>query len=786
MVKLLFLKMLRDMKRSLVTYLLCGLVVTIGFCGYAVLELASRNLIESRDAFFETTSFCDGFAEVEAAPGSIVKNLAAIPGIEEVEGRLVERVLLSGVESAKSEEDVQLQIVSIQQGGMNIPLLSRGVLPQGRELVIGDGIAEARQIKTGDRVWIVVAGKRVELDVSGSGLTPENIYMIKDIGDMFPDPAAYGAGFMDYEAMAAMFSKPGQVNSFLFRLEPGVRWKEVKEPIEELLKPYGCRKAYDNGDQLSVNMLNEELMQLERMTGVIPFLFLSVAAVILYITLSRLVEQQRTQVGTLMALGIPAKKVQIHYTAYGAFTGMVGGILGGGSGYLLADPMANFYREYFSLPAATAPVSWQYMINGIVIATVFCGGTAWLIAGALGRLSPAEALRPAAPKAAKPFFLEHIPGFVSLFTVPGMMALRSLTRNKRRAVISLTGIAFAYMITAALVSLNNMFDVFIFDSWEKNQRQDMMVQFNQPVAARDALEAVRHSEVQYAEGVLDLSAELKGPAGTLDSTIQALEEDSVLLRLFREDGSRAHVEHEGIILSRHMADVLGVHPGSSITVKVSYPQERISTVLVTDIVAQYMGSTAYMSHYGAGQISEYRQVYTSVLLKAPDYVRAEILNRLDDATAVSLVESRQGRLAKYRTMVGSMSGIMSMMSMLGVLIGFVVIYISSLISFEELKREISTLMVLGLKSKQCLDVISVGQWILACGGIILGLPMARGISYLMSETMSSELYSIPNFIEPRTLLLAVGLTFLSVIFSSQMMLRKIKRISPVDLLRERE
>jgi len=95
-------------------------------------------------------------------------------------------------------------------------------------------------------------------------------------------------------------------------------------------------------------------------------------------------------------------------------------------------------------------------------------------------------------------------------------------------------------------------------------------------------------------------------------------------------------------------------------------------------------------------------------------------------------------------------------------------------------------MVLGLKSKQCLDVISVGQWILTCGGIILGLPMARGISYLMSETMSSELYSIPNFIEPRTLLLAVGLTFLSVIFSSQMMLRKIKRISPVDLLRERE
>lgn len=268
MVKLLFLKMIRDMKRSLVTYLLCGLIVAIGFCGYAVLELASRNLLESRDAFFAATSFCDGFAEVEAAPGGIVKNLTAVPGIEAAEGRLVEQVLLSGY-----EEDVQLQIVSVRPGGMNIPLLSSGVLPQGRELVIGDGIADARRITTGDRIQIVVAGKRVDLDVSGSGLTPENIYMIKDIGDMFPDPTAYGAGFMDYEAMAAIFSEPGQVNSFMFRLEPGVRWKDVKEPIEELLKPYGCRKAYDNGEQLSVNMLNEELTQLGKMTGVIPFLF---------------------------------------------------------------------------------------------------------------------------------------------------------------------------------------------------------------------------------------------------------------------------------------------------------------------------------------------------------------------------------------------------------------------------------------------------------------------------------------------------------------------------------
>ena len=73
---------------------------------------------------------------------------------------------------------------------------------------------------------------------------------------------------------------------------------------------------------------------------------------------------------------------------------------------------------------------------------------------------------------------------------------------------------------------------------------------------------------------------------------------------------------------------------------------------------------------------------------------------------MSGIQSRQDRLSQYRSMMGSMSAIMASMSMLGVIISFAVIYISSLISFEELKRELSTLMMLGLKSKECLDVIS--------------------------------------------------------------------------------
>ncbi len=143
-------------------------------------------------------------------------------------------------------------------------------------------------------------------------------------------------------------------------------------------------------------------------------------------------------------------------------------------------------------------------------------------------------------------------------------------------------------------------------------------------------------------------------------------------------------------------------------------------------------------------------------------MQEELRTRLSDAAAVSAIQSRQGRLEQYRSMMGSMSAIMASMSMLGVIISFAVIYISSLISFEELKRELSTLMMLGLKSRECLEVISTGQWILAVGAVLIGIPMAMGASRLISVSMASGYVYDSGFIDGKALLQAIGLTAVSV------------------------
>jgi putative ABC transport system permease protein len=220
--------------------------------------------------------------------------------------------------------------------------------------------------------------------------------------------------------------------------------------------------------------------------------------------------------------------------------------------------------------------------------------------------------------------------------------------------------------------------------------------------------------------------------------------------------------------------------------EVEFPRKITSWLTVTDIIAQYIGGTAYLSHREAARASGYGSALTAVLVKGDQAASPAMAAFWAEAPKISMVMSRQEKLDMYSGMMENMNGVMGVMTMLGVLIGLAVIYVSSLISFEELKREIAVMMTLGLKSRQCLDVIAVGQWLLSIFGILLGIPLTMGASNLISSSMASDMYTIPNMVSGGALAQAVLLTFAAVWLSSRLMLRKIKKLSPVDLLRERE
>ena len=786
--RLLLIKMLREIRRGAGTYGVCVLIIAIGFCGYSMLGIASDKLTAQKQAFYRLSAFPDAMAQAHLAPLQAAKKLLAIPGVDGVQGRLIETLRVADMTGDDTVKEAELKLFSFDASMTAIPALSSGELPGPgkKELAVGDPFMKAHGLKPGDSVSLVVNGRKIAFTISAGGISPENIYLLKDISEMLPDPMAYDAGFISYETLSSLVNKQGMANSFLIFLRPGADWESIKQEIGVALEPYGFQRAFLSKDEASVAMLETELSQIGRMTTFIPFMFLSVAAVILYISLYRLVQQQRLQIGCMLSLGISPSQIRWHYMGYGAAVGFGGGTLGSFLGYLASGPLLDLFKEYFNLPQVRVPLSIKYMILGPLMATVFCGVVGWFTAYRLGNLTPAETLRPPAPKAAKRLFLESIPAFLSIMTVPGIVAVRNIARNPRRSIIVVIGISMAFMITATLISMYSLVDVFVFDSLESMQQQDISVSFQRPVDMKKAIESIRHPAVDLAEGVMEFGGIIRGVEGEITTAIQGIGAQAQLSRLFDAAGNQIFVGDSGIVLSTIISQAVGAGVGDYVEIEVSYPSKRLSKVVVTGVAAQYMGSAAYMSHEFVRKVSDYGGACTTLLIKGDQGASGDIARALKDAKLVGAISSRQETLDMFRSYMGSMTGIMSSYALTGVLISLSVLYVSSLIGFEELKREVAIMLTLGLTGRQCLDVVSVEQWILTIGGALIGYPMAIWASGVISATLSSEMYTIPEFIDSFSVVLTVAVTFGAVWVSNQLIYRKIVSVEPVELLRERE
>ena len=783
---LLFKKLLRDIRKSMSTYIICIIVVAAGFAGYSMLSITHDNLLYARDTYYEQAGFADGFATVVNAPrDAAVRRLLSLPGVASAEGRIVKTARVSSFEG----EEVQLRLVSLCKSPLIGLQLSSGSLPQQGEyrLILGDQFAAARNLKEGNSLKLSAVGREVNLTVSGSGQSPEFIYLMGDnAADFIIEPGQFGVAHLPLDVVEALFGWQGFANDFVINMEQGARFEDIEEQVRQLLEPYGVIGVYARKDQTSHSMLGTELDQLGQMAKAMPFLFLIVSGIILYITLRRLIEKQRGQIGTLKAFGYRDHQVLLHYLSYGGVVGLLGGLVGGALGSWLAEPLTNYYKTYYYIPGLAGRFSVVYLIQGLVLSTAFCSLAAWLAARRMLQLSPAQTMRPAAPKSAKKTLVERMPAVFNLFTVTGRMGVRNIFRSPARSIMTLLGVACAYMIMAVLLSMFSLVDVFIFDYFGQMQAQDIKVTFAHPVTPADALRAARSDLIEVADPIAEVPVTLRRGDAKQDATVIAMEYDATLYRLYDEQGADITLDDSGIVLSSHLASQLGVNIGETIELETIYPTKKTSLVLVSGVVPQYIGANGYMSLEALGKVSEYRNAVTALFIKAPEEALNDLVTRLQKVEGVAAVEHRNQIISKYRELLGSATGIYASMATMAVLIGFSVIYTSSLIGFEELKREISVLNVLGLHSRETLEVISVEQWLLSLGGIALGIPLAYGADYWLISGMSSDLFSIPPMTNPESLVQAVVLTFVAVWLSNLVMHRRVKKIVPADFLRDRE
>ena len=786
---MLFRKMLRDMRENAVSYLACISIIAIGLLTYVSMANVRDILTEAKDNFYRDYRFADVFATVREIPAAKLPALRRIPGVSQVEGTLVRdvRVLLPG-----REDNTYLRLISVDLS--RSPRLNDLWQEEGLPLKSGSdalllGVAFFRQngFTVGDTIRVVINGREQAFAVQGSGQTPDSVYVLKNMTDFLPAGSTFGAAFVPLDTMQGLFGDTGSYNQIGIALEEGVLFEDIKEDLRIQLEPYTLSSLVARKDQISNLMLNSELTQLASFATSAPFLFLSISTLILWIMLRRMVEHQRTQIGMLKAAGYTTWEILRHYLSFALFVGIAGGLLGCLGGFSLSGYMTDLYKTYFTLPGLVNRFSGTYFAIGMSLSIGFS-----LLAGLLGarsvlRLSPAVAMQPPAPHSGKSISLERVRPLWAVLTVQGRMAMRNLFRSPARSLFTLSGIAMSFALMAAIFSFTDLFDVFVMNQFRYVQKYDMKVMFAQPANRALAVSDLsRLRGVRLAEPLLEVPATLRYRHRSKGTVLIASMPDSVLYSVVDKNNQTVDVPPDGIILAQPLADALEITVGEMLELDSPYQRGEDLEMPVVGIIPQYIGQNAYMRQDTLLRLLDQGDITTSVLLRVDPDQKTALKEHLGDARTLAgiddIVELQQG----YMTLMDQFFFMVWVMVAMVILVGFAIVYNSSVISLSERERELASLRVLGMDLREVQEVISFEQGVLAIVGVLLGIPLTYAMYKGMADGMQTDLYAIPIIINIRMFLFAALGTAASMTLAYLNIRRRLRKLDMVAVLKARE
>lgn len=435
-------KLFRDLWRLRAQALAIALVVGAGV-GMVVMSFGMiRSLEDSRTAYYARYHFADVFAPVRRAPEPLVARIRAIPGVAVAQSRISAGAILDVPGVA---EPVAARLHSLPAGddGLNRLVLRSGRLPQpGRadEAVANEAFATAARLTPGEEFTALIHGRQVRLRLVGTVLSPEYVYAVAP-GQIFPDNRRFGVLWMDRAPLAAALDLTGSFNEAVVELGPNAQPAEVIRRLDLVLAPYGASGAYGRDLQISDRFVSNEIDQLRTLVGILPPIFLIVAAFLLNMVLARLVDTEREVIGLLKAFGYRSGRIMLHYAQLALLLSLVGLLLGSLLGTWLGRALAIMYQQFFVFPFLEFRAGIDvYLIAGAATLAAMLVGAAAAVRRA-ARLTPAEAMRPPAPQD----YSGHAARLATALAPdePSRIILRGLLRRPLRTAFAVGGLAAA-------------------------------------------------------------------------------------------------------------------------------------------------------------------------------------------------------------------------------------------------------------------------------------------------------------------------------------------------------
>ncbi|MFN4025460.1 MAG: ABC transporter permease [Hyphomonas sp.] len=779
----------RKLLRDLWTIRMQALAIALVIAGGVSVQLMSAGLMtslqETRRAYYEQSLMADIWAPVVRAPDHSAGPLAGIDGVQAVEARIrmPARIEVPGRGGFAAGE-----LISLPEGrdsSVNRLYLEMGRLPDPNrrdEAAVLKGFALANGLLPGDTLDVTVQGSKFLLTITGFVLSAEHVYSIAP-GQLVPDEAEYGVLWMGHLPLAQITDRRGSYTEAVFRLRKDTPEAAVTAEIDRILAPYGGLGAYGRKDQVSDAFVSSEIDQLRTLGLVVPPVFLAVAAFLVYVVVSRLVQVQRPAIGLLKAYGYSDFEVTMHYFRLLMIIGGLGLLIGGVLGTWFGHRLTAMYIKYYDFPYLIFRASLADLVVVCMVSAVAVIGGGLIAVRRVARLNPAEAMNPPPP----PDFSRGAGTLITQFDFIDQqtrMILRQIVRWPGRAALTVSGVTASLALLISVMTMMDAMQHMIAAHFAEAHRYDAAVVFNEARDARAEMEVARLPGVTMAEAFRAVPVRLEAAQRSERAVLMGVVQGAELSRLLDAKGRPVTPPPGGLVLSSDLAARLSIAAGDEVRISVLEGRRPVRTLPVSAIAETYFGSGAQMEAGDLARLVGDSQLASGVYLRLDPQLETEVHEKLRDAplvTGVTLQNLARERLSEL--MDENLGVSIGVFVVFAAVIALGVVYNTVRISFIERQRELASLRVLGF-SRGAVSYILLGEVaLLTLVAIPFGLIAGAGLSVYFSHAMASDLFRLPFVINPATYAFATLVILGAAALSSLLVRHQIDRLDLVEALK---
>lgn len=827
--------LLREIKRTFTKFLSIFAICALGVAFFAGIRATSPDMKEAGDRLYNTYNLSDiSVISTSGLTADNIRDLESIEGIQAVRASLFVDAMARG--TGEKEKNLRLYSMPIKLKSEYAPLID--LIPDygidtspeyemnGVEIVSGrmplndtetalDYTLEGSLVKQlGDEITLTTSGGTVTLRVVGFIRSPMYISMFErgtsSIGNGTSDGFAYASG----NAISSLGTKlpvMSLLNTYYTRADIVISGKEglsaysdeyeaLVNEVTDRIEDYASTQSgtwyiQDRSGNPGYSDYSENTDRIAAVGDVFPLIFFIVAALVCLTTMTRMVEEQRIEMGTMKALGYGGWQIAMKYAVYAMSACISGGVVGAIIGFkLFPYVIMKGYSIMYYLGKLETPYRADIAFMAIAAMAVCTAAATFSACYASLKEVPATLMRPKAPKAGRRVLLEKIPFIWKKLSFTSKVTVRNLFRYKKRFFMSVIGIAGSGALLVTAFGLNDSIFGIIEKQFGDIWQMDVQAYVYEAMPLADMQELLgknpANDDFDSVMFCLDSQMECKN-GGRSQNGVHLLGVESAESMAGRvslhNGGTPVTLDDSGVVVTAKLAETLSIKVGDEINMRTGGEDHLMRVIGVAD---------NYVYHYVYITAAYYETVFGKAMLY--NGFMGNLKDGLTDETmdAMSTQLLSDSRMYTVRTIEGIYASVWDSLSILNYVVlvlilgsgmlTFVVMLNLTNINIGERMRELATLRVLGFYDKEMYDYIFRENNALSVIGAFVGLLFGKIMHLFVIRTCEVDMVMFVRSAKPLSYVYAFALTIVFSLIVNLLMRPKVRAIDMVESLKSAE